>query len=151
MVLYIPRLPDQISLAPVWGDKLVHGFVFALAVWCWNNALGLAGRQAAQPSSELPAPAEDSPGVVLKPAEHSGIHRIIHRIGRLPKGGPRLWLVAAIFAVHALVSEMIQGRLLPARSADPSDCLADLVGIALAVSLAMWAARSARRPVVDPA
>lgn len=43
--------------------------------------------------------------------------------------------VAVLLAVHAPLSEMIQLALLPDRSGDGADVLADLVGICLAVAL----------------
>lgn len=53
-------------------------------------------------------------------------------------GGP---LVLLAVAAYAPVSELVQGALLPDRSGDPYDVLADLVGVALG-----WrAARRARR------
>ena len=42
-------------------------------------------------------------------------------------------LVVAVFAAHAVVSEVLQGALLPARSGDPLDVVADLVGVGLGV------------------
>ena len=49
--------------------------------------------------------------------------------------GAARWLVVAVFGAHALVSEVVQGVLLPTRSGDAADALADLVGIALGVGL----------------
>lgn len=43
--------------------------------------------------------------------------------------------VVALFAAQAVVSEVVQGTLLPARSGDAVDVVADLVGIALGVAL----------------
>ena len=43
--------------------------------------------------------------------------------------------VVALFAAQAVVSEVVQGALLPARSGDAVDVVADLVGIALGVAL----------------
>lgn len=50
--------------------------------------------------------------------------------------------VVALLALHAPVSELIQGSLLPNRSGDPWDVVADLVGVTLGVV----AAQLARRP-----
>ncbi|MCB0913377.1 MAG: VanZ family protein [Propionibacteriaceae bacterium] len=50
--------------------------------------------------------------------------------GRLTR---RVGLVAGVFAVHAVVSELVQWRFLPYRDGDPFDALADLAGIGLAV------------------
>ncbi len=41
------------------------------------------------------------------------------------------WLVLVLTVVHAPVSELVQARLLPGRSGDPLDLLADLTGCAL--------------------
>ena len=56
-------------------------------------------------------------------------------LARLP-----LWPVVAVVGLHAPVSELIQWRLLPHRSGDPWDVVADLVGVtlgALAAHLAL--------------
>ena len=54
--------------------------------------------------------------------------------------------VAAVLALHAPVSEVVQGTLLPQRSGDPWDAVADLAGVALGVLTARAvAARSVRR------
>lgn len=47
-------------------------------------------------------------------------------------GLPR-WPVVAVVALHAPVSELIQWALLPHRSGDPWDVVADLVGVSLGV------------------
>jgi hypothetical protein len=50
------------------------------------------------------------------------------------------WL-GAVLAVHAVTSELIQHALLPGRSGDPADVLADLTGVAgvvLALGAASW-------------
>ncbi|MGJ6979683.1 VanZ family protein [Aestuariimicrobium soli] len=44
----------------------------------------------------------------------------------------RWWLVAA-FAAHGPLSELLQGTVLPHRSGDPLDAVADLVGVAVGV------------------
>ena len=54
--------------------------------------------------------------------------------------------VAAVLALHAPVSEVVQATLLPQRSGDPWDAVADLAGVALGVLTARAvAARSVRR------
>jgi len=58
----------------------------------------------------------------------------------LRAGLPTRWLAAAL-AVHAVASEVVQHALLPGRSGDPADVLADLVGVAgvlLWVAAASW-------------
>ena len=47
----------------------------------------------------------------------------------------RVGLVAGLFALHAVVSELVQWRFIPYRDGDPWDAVADLVGIGLAVLL----------------
>lgn len=46
----------------------------------------------------------------------------------------RPWLVAVVFAAHAVVSEVVQGTVLPLRAGDPVDAVADLVGVVLGVT-----------------
>ena len=43
--------------------------------------------------------------------------------------------VAALFLAHAVLSELVQGTVLPQRSGDPFDALADAVGVGLGVLL----------------
>ena len=64
--------------------------------------------------------------------------------------GFRRWVVAAVFAVQAVLSEVVQGTLLPHRSGDVLDAVADLTGVALGLLvgtlvLRLLAARAARR------
>jgi uncharacterized membrane protein YhdT len=54
----------------------------------------------------------------------------VYLLGRLTR---RVGLVAGLFAVHAVVSELVQWLFIPHRDGDPFDALADLVGIGLAV------------------
>jgi hypothetical protein len=56
----------------------------------------------------------------------------------------RAWLVGGLFAANAVVSELVQGLVLPQRSGDPWDAAADLAGLALGLLLAAWTARAAR-------
>jgi VanZ family protein len=53
-------------------------------------------------------------------------------------------LVALLFAAHALVSELTQYLLLPGRTGDPWDVVADLAGVMLATAALMVGARSGR-------
>ena len=61
-------------------------------------------------------------------------------LARLP-----LLPVVAVMALHAPVSEVVQATLLPHRSGDPWDAVADLTGVALGVLVAT-ATRSVRGP-----
>jgi VanZ family protein len=47
--------------------------------------------------------------------------------------GLPLWPLAAVSVVQAVVSEVVQDALLPGRSGDPVDIVADLAGITLGV------------------
>jgi hypothetical protein len=53
----------------------------------------------------------------------------------------RVWLVGGIFAVHAVVSELVQLWFVPGRDGDVFDAMADLVGIGIAV---WWLKRTER-------
>lgn len=54
-------------------------------------------------------------------------------------------LVVAVFALHAVISEVIQAAFYTQRAGDPTDTLADLIGTALGVAIFALIAR--RRPV----
>jgi len=56
------------------------------------------------------------------------------------------WPVVMVFALHAPVSELIQWTLLPRRSGDPWDVLADLVGVALGAAAGHLVTRHRRSP-----
>ncbi|MCM3660585.1 VanZ family protein [Georgenia satyanarayanai] len=60
-------------------------------------------------------------------------------------GLPARWGVPLALA-HAVVSEVVQHVLLPARSGDPWDVLADVVGVALGWAVAARVTRAGRRP-----
>ena len=47
--------------------------------------------------------------------------------------GLRRWVVVAVFATQAVLSEVVQAVFLPHRSGDPLDAVADLTGVALGV------------------
>jgi hypothetical protein len=54
---------------------------------------------------------------------------------------PLRWLATAL-VVHAVSSELAQHWLLPDRSGDPSDVVADLVGVTLGAALGVATARA---------
>jgi VanZ family protein len=54
----------------------------------------------------------------------------VYLLARLTR---RVGLVAGVFALHAVVSELIQWQFIPYRDGDPWDAVADLIGIGLAV------------------
>lgn len=54
-------------------------------------------------------------------------------------GGISPRLVVGVLAAHAVLSEVVQATVLPGRSGDPLDVVADLVGIALGVAaVTLW-------------
>ncbi|HRW17389.1 MAG TPA: VanZ family protein [Dermatophilaceae bacterium] len=53
----------------------------------------------------------------------------------------RPWPVVGLLAVHAPVSEWLQATLLPGRSGDWRDAVADLVGVAVGVLVGWWVRR----------
>ena len=62
----------------------------------------------------------------LRAAERS------HRLSRRTVG-----VVLAVFAVHAVLSEVVQHRFYASRTGDPVDVLADLLGVVLGAALAL--------------
>lgn len=93
-----------------------------------------------------------SPGGGLELPWLPGADKLIHAlifavpvflIGRLVK---RRWLVGLIFAVHAELSEFIQGAWIPFRDPDPYDALADLIGVSVALVALAWQDWRSRRP-----
>ena len=85
------------------------------------------------------------------PTMFSGSDKIVHAgIFAMPvllafRVGRRWPWAALACAIHAPVSEVIQGAALPRRSADPWDAVADLTGVALAVAVALVVRRRVRR------
>lgn len=57
--------------------------------------------------------------------------------------------VVTVMALHAPVSEVVQGRLLASRSGDPWDAVADVAGVALGALAAILANRRTAGPDVD--
>ena len=53
--------------------------------------------------------------------------------------------VAVVLVGHAVLSEVLQAGLLPARSGDPLDVVADVTGVVLALVLGRSAARAGRQ------
>lgn len=76
------------------------------------------------------------------------VHAVVFALPVLVAGiGRRSWwpVVAVLGAVHAPMSEVIQHALLPQRSGDPWDVVADLVGLGLASIGVVWVVRQRRR------
>ena len=62
----------------------------------------------------------------------------------------RPWLVVALLTLHAPLSEWAQSALLPDRSGDPADAVADVVGVLLGVAVGLLARpRASPRTLVD--
>lgn len=104
--------------------------------WAWALLAVLAGHLYVLYDPSPPGPA-------LLP----GADKIVHvAIFALPiplaaRALRRWWWLALALAVHAPVSEAIQGGLLPGRSADPWDMVADLLGVGLGVGAALLTRR----------
>ncbi|QBF47860.1 VanZ family protein [Janibacter limosus] len=84
------------------------------------------------------------------PIPHSDkvVHAFVFALPVLVAGlGRRVWwpVVALLVAVHAPVSEVIQHVVLPRRSGDPWDVVADLVGVGLSSIGVLLVVRRLRR------
>ena len=79
-----------------------------------------------------------SHGELLFPQADKVVHVLVFLVPAAVAllAGLRPAAVVALFAAQAVVSEVVQGTLLPARSGNAVDVVADLVGIALGVILA---------------
>lgn len=78
-------------------------------------------------------PQAPTPGEVTLPGADKAIHVLVFALVMLTgvlAGLPARWL-ALVLAAHAVLSEVIQHVVLPARSGDPLDAVADLAGIVL--------------------
>lgn len=82
--------------------------------------------------------APTAPGPVLFDGADKIVHALIFGLPALVSVGARLRprLVVLLLALHAPVSEVVQHTLLPGRSGDPWDVVADLTGVALGIVLA---------------
>jgi hypothetical protein len=68
-------------------------------------------------------------GLGLDKVVHAGIFALLVFTGLRAGLAPR-WFLPVVLA-HAVISEIIQAAVLPHRAGDPTDALADAVGIAL--------------------
>ena len=85
------------------------------------------------------APAQPGPSVSLPYADkvaHVLLFAAVAWTGR--KVGLRALVLGIVLGLHAVTSEILQGTLLPERSGDPFDVLANLVGIGLGLALAQF-------------
>lgn len=82
-------------------------------------------------------------GGVAVPGADKAVHLLVFALVMLTgllAGVPARWL-APLLAGHAVLSELIQHLLLPGRTGDPMDVVADLGGIALGWYLASMVGR----------
>jgi VanZ family protein len=76
----------------------------------------------------------DGPGIPgFDKLVHAGIFLLPAALGVL--AGLRPVLLGAILAAHAVLSEVVQHLLLPARAGDAWDVVADLVGLVLGLAI----------------
>jgi VanZ family protein len=87
------------------------------------------------------APAVDTGGIPVDKLVHVAAFAL-PTAALIVAGLPRGWVIG-LMAVHAPLSEVIQGALLADRSAEGADVVADLVGVALGALVV----RRADRPV----
>jgi hypothetical protein len=73
-----------------------------------------------------------APGSPLFPGADKVVHVLVFAapVLLLLLAGAPVRLVVVVLALHAVASEVVQGAVLPDRSADPLDVVADLVGVA---------------------
>ncbi len=85
--------------------------------------------------------APQAPGTAPFPNADKVVHATVFLVPALLGLAARLprRAVVGALAVHAVLSEVVQGVLLPDRSGDPWDAVADLGGVGLAV-LGWWLA-----------
>jgi hypothetical protein len=60
--------------------------------------------------------------------------------------GAARWVVGLVLVAHAVLSEVLQHVLLPARSGDPRDVVADVVGVVLGLLIGTVLGRSVAGP-----
>jgi VanZ family protein len=87
------------------------------------------------PPSDIPAPPGSDKLV------HFAVFAAPALLGVLAGLQP-LWLGAAL-AAHAVLSEVVQHALLPGRSGDAWDAVADLAGVTLGLAVGWWLRRRA--------
>lgn len=76
------------------------------------------------------------------------VHAVVFALPILVAGLARVrwWpVVPLVLVLHAPLSEVVQHVVLPNRSGDPWDVLADLVGLSIASGWVEWSARRPRR------
>lgn len=108
-----------------WRGALVAAVVVQLLVLYWPQPVG----------------PEAPPG--LDKVAHAAVFAAVALTGRAA-GVPVVWL-AVVLLVHAVLSEVLQESVLPARSGDPWDVAADVVGTVVGLALPLARPRSAPR------
>ena len=114
----------------------------------WRTALlGLLGLAVVAQLAVLYAPAQPH-GVPSFIHADKVVHALVFLVPTALAllAGFRPAVVVGVFAGHAVVSEVVQGALMPSRAGDPLDVLADLTGIALGVLLARAVAAAGLSP-----
>ncbi len=125
-----PEQPEQVDLspgAPVTptesldaGSRRVLWWVLAVVL-----VVHLVGLYAPGSAVGVPEP------IYVDKVIHAAMFGLpVYLLGRLTG---RKWLWAAVFAVHAALSEVIQYYFIPGRDGDIFDLTADLAGIAIAL------------------
>lgn len=97
--------------------------------WRWAFAAALAVQIVVL---YLPRAAAPGTGLPLDKIVHVAIFVAVAWTG--VRAGIRPWPLVAALCAQAVLSEIVQHVLLPARSGDPADVAADLVGIALGMA-----------------
>lgn len=122
------------AAAPACGTNRRLAWLAGLAVAVQLFALYLPG----SPNQPLELP--------FLPGADKVVHALLFAVPVYLVGGltGRIGLVSVGFALHAVFSEVIQGRVIPYRDADSWDVAADLVGIGLGVVLLLLRKRSGR-------
>lgn len=83
-----------------------------------------------------PSTPDGVPGIPgLDKLVHAGVFLLPALLGVLAGLGP--WRLGIVLAAHAVVSELVQHLLLPQRSGDVLDVLADLAGVAAGLALGL--------------
>ena len=113
-----------------------------LGKWLWRVGFGLAclihlyGLYAPRQAADVQIPYSDK-------VFHLLLFASVAFLG-LKVGVPSRWLLGFLVA-NAVVSELIQHFLLPHRSGDPFDSMADLAGVALGAWLGFRTARGSKK------
>lgn len=111
-------------------DRRAWSVLFALAVIVQLLAL------------YWPNPPQGGGGRGLDKVVHASVFLAPALLGLL--AGIRPVALAPLLIAHAVMSELVQHFLLPGRAGDPWDAVADIVGIAIGLSVGSWLLLRAR-------